>query len=88
MQSLFIQPIAHTMKIKLYKFIDSVANVVRTFIQDYIRSRISDQSSSMAYLTLFSLVPSLAAIFSLLSLFVPFRDVCDQIERRNSTAAL
>jgi len=35
------------------------------------RSELTTQASSMAYITLFSLVPSLAAIFTMLGLFLP-----------------
>ena len=41
------------------------------FIHDTRRSELSKQASAMAYVTLFSLVPSLAAIFTLLGLFLP-----------------
>jgi membrane protein len=39
--------------------------------QDAYRSELSTQASAMAYVTLFSLVPSLAATFTLLGLFLP-----------------
>lgn len=39
--------------------------------QDAYRSDLSTQASAMAYVTLFSLVPSLAATFTLLGLFLP-----------------
>lgn len=39
--------------------------------QDLLRSQLTTQASAMAYVTLFSLVPSLAAIFTLLGLFLP-----------------
>jgi membrane protein len=39
--------------------------------QDAGRSELSKQASAMAYVTLFSLVPSLAAVFTLLGLFLP-----------------
>ncbi len=38
---------------------------------DVIRCDLLKQASAMAYITLFSLVPSLAAVFTLLSLFTP-----------------
>ena len=41
------------------------------YSQDAERSELTKQASSMAYMTLFSLVPSLAAIFTLLGLFLP-----------------
>ena len=39
--------------------------------QDAYRSELSTQASAMAYVTLFSLVPSLAATFTVLGLFLP-----------------
>jgi membrane protein len=39
--------------------------------QDIVRCALSKQASAMAYVTLFSLIPSLAAIFTLLGLFLP-----------------
>lgn len=39
--------------------------------QDIVRCDLLKQASAMAYITLFSLVPSLAAIFTLISLFTP-----------------
>ena len=41
------------------------------YSQDASRSDLTKQASAMAYVTLFSLVPSLAAIFTLLGLFLP-----------------
>jgi membrane protein len=41
------------------------------YSQDAKRSELTKQASAMAYVTLFSLVPSLAAIFTLLGLFLP-----------------
>jgi membrane protein len=40
-------------------------------IEDAKRSELAKQASAMAYVTLFSLVPSLAAVFTLLGLFLP-----------------
>jgi membrane protein len=41
------------------------------YIHDSQRAELTKQASAMAYVTLFSLVPSLAAVFTLLSLFLP-----------------
>ncbi|MCX6116754.1 MAG: YihY family inner membrane protein [Proteobacteria bacterium] len=41
------------------------------YFQDVQRSDLTKQASAMAYITLFSLVPSLAALFTLLGLFLP-----------------
>ena len=41
------------------------------YLNDVKRSDLTKQASAMAYITLFSLVPSLAAIFTLLGLFLP-----------------
>jgi membrane protein len=40
-------------------------------LQDAKRSELAKQAAAMAYVTLFSLIPSLAAIFTLLGLFLP-----------------
>lgn len=44
---------------------------IAIYVQDIKRSDLPTQASAMAYVTLFSLVPSLAAIFTLLGLFLP-----------------
>jgi membrane protein len=44
---------------------------INIYWQDASRSQLTTQASAMAYVTLFSLVPSLAAIFTLLGLFLP-----------------
>lgn len=44
---------------------------VTVYIKDMERSNLLKQASAMAYTTLFSLVPSLAAVFTLLGLFLP-----------------
>lgn len=49
--------------------------------QDMTRADVFKHASSMAYITLFSLIPSLAAIFSLVSLFSPL--MIDQGEGAN-----
>jgi membrane protein len=48
-----------------------VFHYVRIYGQDAYRSALSTQASAMTYVTLLSLVPSLAAIFTLLGLFLP-----------------
>ena len=47
------------------------AHHARTLVQDTVRSDLTKQASAMAYVTLLSLVPSLVAIFCVLSLFAP-----------------
>ncbi len=42
------------------------------FIKDIVRSDLTTQASAMAYTTLFSLIPSLAVLFTLMGLFLPF----------------
>lgn len=49
----------------------TVFHYLRICSQDAYRSELSKQASAMAYVTLFSLVPSLAATFTLLGLFLP-----------------
>lgn len=44
---------------------------VSIYLKDAQRCELTKQASAMAYVTLFSLVPSLAAIFTLLGLFLP-----------------
>ncbi|MBM4250539.1 MAG: YihY family inner membrane protein [Deltaproteobacteria bacterium] len=51
--------------------IRSRSHVGRIFIQDIVRCDLTKQASAMAYVTLLSLVPSLVAIFCVLSLFTP-----------------
>lgn len=48
-----------------------VIDGVMVLYQDMARADVFKHASSMAYITLFSLIPSLAAIFSLISLFSP-----------------
>lgn len=48
-----------------------VIDVFVVLYQDMTRADVFKHASSMAYITLFSLIPSLAAIFSLISLFSP-----------------
>jgi membrane protein len=48
-----------------------LARIVLVFKKDLDKSDIGKHSYAMAYVTLFSLVPSLAAVFALVSLFVP-----------------
>jgi membrane protein len=57
---------------------DRLPHQVRTFfhyatvyLQDVKRCDLTKQASAMAYITLFSLIPSLAALFTLLGLFLP-----------------
>lgn len=47
------------------------AHHARTLVQDTVRCDLTKQASAMAYVTLLSLVPSLVAIFCVLSLFAP-----------------
>jgi membrane protein len=51
--------------------IRSRAHLGRIFVQDIVRCDLTKQASAMAYVTLLSLVPSLVAIFCVLSLFTP-----------------
>jgi membrane protein len=51
--------------------IRSRSHVARVFVQDIVRCDLTKQASAMAYVTLLSLVPSLVAIFCVLSLFTP-----------------
>jgi membrane protein len=44
---------------------------ISIYSQDVRRSDLAKQASAMAYVTLFSLVPSLAAIFTVIGLFLP-----------------
>ena len=44
---------------------------VMIYAQDARRSELSKQASAMAYMTLFSLIPSLAVVFTMLGLFLP-----------------
>jgi membrane protein len=45
--------------------------VIMTLVQDLIRCDLMKQASAMAYVTLLSLIPSLVAIFCVLSIFSP-----------------
>lgn len=54
----------HRLKVKL-------SHVMTVFWQDIARCDLLKQASAMAYITLFSLVPSLAAVFTVISLFTP-----------------
>ena len=52
------------------------------YIHDSQRTELTKQASAMAYVTLFSLVPSLAAVFTLLNLFLPiFGDNANLMEQ-------
>ncbi len=48
-----------------------IRHVASVIWSDIIRCDLLKQASAMAYITLFSLVPSLAAVFTLISLFTP-----------------
>ncbi len=51
--------------------IDYIVGILQTLNRDMQRCDIFKHASAMAYVTLFSLIPSLAATFGLISLFKP-----------------
>ena len=63
-------------------WVQRLFHYISIYVQDAERSDLTKQASAMAYVTLFSLVPSLAAIFTLLGLFLPIlgehKDLMDQ----------
>ncbi|MEZ4744228.1 MAG: YihY family inner membrane protein [Bdellovibrionota bacterium] len=58
-------------KLPIPSSVQKIVFIVETLIQDLIRCDIPKQASAMAYTTLLSIVPSLAAMFSILTLFTP-----------------
>ncbi len=58
--------------IAMYVYLKKFYLGIRILGHDLKRNDMFKQASAMAYITLFSLVPSLAAIFTLISIFRPF----------------
>ena len=63
-----------TIKVKLKRLHQQLLanDIVYALVQDVRRAEVVEFAYSMAYVTLLSLVPSLAAVFGLIDLFTPF----------------
>jgi len=59
-------------KVKIPKRLARPIEVAKILNNDMTRCDLFKHASAMAYVTLFSLIPSLAAVFALISLFKPF----------------
>lgn len=53
------------------KFIQQCLHIVRVIVDDMVRCDLFKHASAMSYVTVFSLIPSLAAIFGVISFFKP-----------------